>query len=153
MLRLLAWLVVAVLLGAAAFELALALGAGSLGTEPGGDAAGADTAFTLGALATLAGAAVAAGLAARRPSRVAALLAPSAAAFMVAHFFTYDPYFAPELRRYSDGGAVPLGWVVFVAIVAAATGALAYFQPRAGAVVTCLVLLLILLTTVFTGGH
>jgi hypothetical protein len=153
MLRLLAWLVVAVLLGAAAFELALALGAESLGPAPGDDVPGADTVFARGAVATLAGAAVAAGLAARRPSRVAALLAPAAAAFMAAHFFTYDAYFAPQLRRYSDGGAVSPGWVVFVAIVAAAAGVLAHFRPRPGAIVSCLVLLLILLTTVFTGGH
>jgi uncharacterized membrane protein YbaN (DUF454 family) len=151
MLRLLAWLVVAVLLGAAAFELALALGAGSFG--PGGeDVPGAEAVFALGALATLAGAAVAAGLA-RRPSRVAALLAPSAAAFMTAHFFTYDAYYAPSLRRYSDGGAVSPGWVVFVAVVALAAGVLAYFRPRPGAAVTCLVLLLILVSTAFTGGH
>ena len=84
---------------------------------------------------------------------MAALLAPSAAAFMAAHFFTYDAYYAPSLRRYSDGGAVPLGWVVFVAIVAVGAGVLAYFHPRPGAAVTCLVLLLILVSTVFTGGH
>jgi uncharacterized membrane protein YbaN (DUF454 family) len=152
MLRLLAWLVVAVLLGAAVFELALALGAGSLGRAPGGDVPGAGAVLAIGAVAMLVGAGVAAGLT-RRPSRVAALLAPSAAAFMVAHFFTYDAYYAPSLRRYSDDGAVPLAWVVFVAIAAAGAGALAYFQPRAGAVVTCIVLLLILLTTAFTGGH
>ena len=63
---------------------------------------------------------------------------------MVAHFFTYDSYYAPYRRRYSDGGAVSPGWVAFVAIVAVAAGALAYFRPRAGAAVTCLVLLLIL---------
>jgi uncharacterized membrane protein YbaN (DUF454 family) len=151
MLRLLAWLVVAVLLGAAAFELALALGAGSFG--PGGqDVQGADAVFAIGAVATLVGAGVAAALA-RRPSRVTALLAPAAAAFMVAHFFTYDSYYAPYRRRYSDGGAVSPGWVAFAAIVAVAAGALAYFRPRAGAAVTCLVLLLILVSTVFTGGH
>jgi hypothetical protein len=152
MLRLLAWLAVAVLLACAAFELALALGAGSFG--PGGaDVPGAEAVFSIGAVATLLASVVAAGLAARRPSRVAALLAPAAAAFMAAHFFTYDPYFAPQLRRYSDGGAVSPGWVVFVAIVAVAAGALTFFRPRPGAAVTCLVLLLILVTTLFTGGH
>src|SRR3954447_2117085 len=60
MLRLLAWLVVAALLGAAAFELALARGAGSLGPEPGEDVPGADIVFAIGALATLVGSAVAA---------------------------------------------------------------------------------------------
>ena len=59
---------------------------------------------------------------AARPEPVAALLAPAAAAFLVAYFFTFDPYYAPSERRYSDGGAVPLGWIVLCAVARARRG-------------------------------
>ena len=89
-----------------------------------------------------------------RPRAVAALLAPAAAAFMVAVFFTYDPYYAPNLRRYSDGGAVAGSWIAFVAGLTVAAAVLTRFRPRAGAVVSAALIWLVLLTTVAAGdGH
>ena len=134
-------------------RLALALGAGSVGPEPGDDVAGAGVIFTAALLAILAAIVLALAYAAR-PHTVAALLAPAAAAFLVAFVFTYDPYYAPTSRRYSDGGAVPLGWVAFVAALALVAGALTLVRPRAGAVTTSGVLVLLLFTTLFASdGH
>jgi hypothetical protein len=83
----------------------------------------------------------------------AALFAPAAAAFLVAFYFTYDPYFAPALRRYSEG-FVAGRWIVVVAALALANGVLTRLQPGIGRRTTSVVVLLVLLTTVFAGdGH
>ena len=152
MLRLSGWVVVATLLAAAAYELALALGAGSLGPESGDGVAGSGVVGVIALLAIVAAVAVAASASAY--PWPAALFAPSAAAFLVAFFFTYDDYYAPTLRRYSDGGAVAGWWVAIVAAVALGAGVLARLQPRIGRVMTVIVLFVVLLTTFFTGtGH
>ena len=42
-----------------------------------------------------------------------ALFAPAAAAFVVARFFTSDPYRLPSLQRYSEGwGAGGVAWIL-----------------------------------------
>jgi hypothetical protein len=84
----------------------------------------------------------------------AALFAPAAAAFLVTFFFTYDPYYAPDLRRYSEGGAAVGHWIAVVAVIAVGNGVLTWLQPRIGRFTTSGVLILVLLTTVFAGdGH
>ena len=151
MLRAAGWVLVGILVAAAAYELALALGAGSLGPDPGDDVAGSGAVRAVGLLAMLAASGVAL-LPGVRPWP-AALFAPAAAAFLVAFYFTYDPYFAPTLRRYSDGN-VAAGWIAVVAAIALANGVLTRLQPRIGRATTSVVLLLVLLTTVFAGdGH
>jgi hypothetical protein len=83
----------------------------------------------------------------------AVLFAPAAAAFLVTFYFTYDPYFAPTLRRYSEGN-VGGAWIAVVAVVALADGVLTRLQPRIGRVMTSGVVLGILVTTVLAGdGH
>jgi uncharacterized membrane protein YbaN (DUF454 family) len=152
MLKPVGWFLVGTLIAAAGYELALALGAGSPGREPGSDVAGSGVVQVIAFLAILA-AAVLSPFLDWRPLP-AALLAPAAAAFLVAFFFTYDPYFAPDLRRYSDGGAVAGRWIALVVIVALADGVLTRLQPRLGRVTTSLVLLVVLVTIVFAGdGH
>jgi len=146
------WLVVVTLVSAAGYEFALALGAGSLGPEPGDGVAGSGVVRGLALLAML----VAAGLGAipgLRP-RPAALFGPSAGAFLVTFFFTYDAYYAPTLRRYSDSGALALPWIAVVAALALADGVLAARRPQLGRVMTPVVLVVVLLTTLFAGtGH
>ena len=145
------WLVSGILVATAAYELALALGAGSLGPSPGDDVAGSGAVRVVALLAML----VAAGLAPLSGMRPwpAALFAPSAAAFLAAFYFTYDPYFAPSLRRYSEGNVGGI-WIAVVAAVALATGALTRLQPYVGRVMTSGVVVLVLLTTVLAGdGH
>jgi hypothetical protein len=153
MLRALGRAVVVVLFTAAAYEVALALGAGSVGPDPGEGVEGEGVVQAVALLAILAGAALGVVYAAR-PRAVAALLAPAAATFLVAFFFTYDPYYAPTRRRFSDDGAVPFRWIALVAAAALAAGVLARMRPRLGSLVTTGVLVVLLLTTLFVGdGH
>jgi hypothetical protein len=151
MLRWAGWLVFGTLVAAAAYELALALGAGSIGQDPGDDVAGATAVRLIAVLAMIAAAGLAP-LVASRPWPVA-LFAPAAAAYLVAFYFTYDPYFAPTLRRYSEGN-VAGRWIVVVVVVAVANGVLTWLQPRVGRFTTSAVLILLLLTTVLAAdGH
>jgi hypothetical protein len=152
MLRIAGWVVIGTLIAAAAYELALALGAGSIGPEPGEGVVGSGVVEPVAVVAMLA-AAVIAPFSRARPWP-AALLAPAAAAYLVAFFFTYDPYFAPTLRRYSDGGAVAGRWIAIFAVLALAVGVLTRLQPRLGRVTTSVVVLLLLVTSVLAGdGH
>jgi hypothetical protein len=82
------------------------------------------------------------------------LLAPAAACFVVPLYFTFDPYYAPSLRRYSDGGMFPPGWIVAVAAAAIVAGVLTWLVPRVGAPASALVLLALAFTAVLmVGGH
>jgi hypothetical protein len=151
-LRLAGWVVIGTLAAAGAYELALALGAGSLGPEPGDGIPGSWVIGLVAVLAMLAAAALAPFL--RPRSWPAALFAPAAAAYLVAFYFTFDPYFAPQLRRYSDGGNVAGTWIAVVAVVALAAGILTRLRPRLGAPLTSVVLLVLVATTVLAGdGH
>jgi hypothetical protein len=77
------------------------------------------------------------------------LLPLAAAAFLVARFESYDAYYAPALRRMSDGGLVSPLWVWFLCAEAVAVA----FVPRAQAVAAA-VLLLIACTALLAGaGH
>jgi uncharacterized membrane protein YbaN (DUF454 family) len=146
-----AWALIAVLGAAAAFELALALGAGSLGSAPGEGVPGEDTVAAVALLGMLAGVFLASVL---TESGTAAGLAPAAAAFVTARFFTYDPYYAPTLRRYSDGGAVPAWWIFTVIALALFVATVSLRARRVGAACTALTLLLCIVTAAFTGtGH
>jgi hypothetical protein len=151
MIRWAGWLVVGILVAAAAYELALALGAGSVGPEPGDEVAGSTVVQPIALLAMVAAAGLAP-LPGLRPWP-AALYAPVAAAYLVAFYFTYDPYFAPTLRRYSEGD-VAGRWIVVVAVVAVANGVLTRLQPRIGRYTTSAVVLFVLVMTVGAGdGH
>jgi hypothetical protein len=149
MLRRLGWLVVGVLLAAACYEIALALGAGSVGPAPGDDVVGATAVRLVALVAMLVGAGLAFASARRRESFVPPL-APAAACFLLAFFFTYDPYYAPTLRRYSEG-AVSLPWILVVMALALAAAAL---DARGGGVATSVVLVVVLVSVVLAAdGH
>jgi hypothetical protein len=151
MLRWAGWLVFGTLVAAAAYELALALGAGSVGPDPGDGVAGSTFVHVVALLAMVVGAGLAP-LSATRPWPTA-LFAPAAAAYLVAFYFTYDPYFAPTLRRYSEGN-VGGRWIVVVVAVAIGSGVLTYLRPRVGRFTTSAVLIILLLTTVLAAdGH
>jgi hypothetical protein len=150
MLRTTGWVVIGILLGAAAYELALALGAGSIGPEPGEDVPGAAAVRFVAVLAMLVGAVL---VAAKLGPPVAAFLAPAAALFVVPFSLTFDPYYAPTERRYTDG-MFPLGWIVAVAVAGLVAGVLTWLFPRVAAWVTIPALLLLALTAFFmVGGH
>jgi hypothetical protein len=152
MMRTTGWIVIGTLFAAAAYELALALGAGTLGPEPGDGVTGSDAVRLVALLAMVVACVLAIGFSVL-PSRTAALLAPAAAAFLVAFYFTYDPYFAPQLRRYSEGN-VAGRWIVIVGVLTLAAAILTRLRPRLGAAVTSGAILVVLATTVLAGaGH
>ena len=53
-----------------------------------------------------------------RRSVPAALFSVAAASLMVARFYTFDTYYLPTLKRYSDSGVFSSTWVFLVAMVA-----------------------------------
>jgi hypothetical protein len=130
-LKRLIWGDAVVLLAAAAFELALALGAAHVGSGPGDDAPGAAVAVPAGSLRMLIGILLAVIGAARRV-RSTAILSPAAGLFLTAFFYTEDPYFAPSRHRYSDGGAATATGIYVVLAAALVAGAVAWRKPRAG---------------------
>ena len=137
-----AWILVGLLVAAAAYELALAL---RHEISPHGE--GFVRVIVL--VAMLAGA----GLVFRGVGP-AGLFAPSAAFFVTARFYTGDPYYRPTFRAFADGGMFPLSWVVAVAVAGVVAGALTWLWPRVGAWASALALLVLAFTTVFmVGGH
>ncbi len=97
--------------------------------------------------------AYASGRSAERTS-VAPLVAPAAAAFVVARFYSFDDYYLPTLRRMSDGGGVPWQWIVILVVLALLAGVATKIRPRIGIAMTSLVLFMSVLTAVAEGvGH
>jgi hypothetical protein len=142
---------VAVLLGAACYEAAVALGALDVGPLPGDGPPGSGVVIGAAWVALV----LAAGLVAVSPQRpLVWLLAPAAAALVVARFYSYDPYYAPARRRMSDGGAVDGSWVALLCVAAVFAAAAVPTRPRVGRVATVTVLLLSFATVAFEGaGH
>jgi hypothetical protein len=98
--------VVSVLVAATIYELVIAV-IGVVGAVSGEAPSGEPIVYLLSLLAIFLGA-----LLALSPSRTSVFpLAPAAAAFVTARFYTADPYYAPTLRRYHD--AVVLGAPVY----------------------------------------
>ena len=148
-------IVVAILLGAAVYYVVLAVGPHGIGALPGDGPPGETVVGLSWVLASLAGAvlAVACAVRPRLPGPVH-LVAPAAALTALAFFYTYDPYYAPSLRRYSDHGAVAASGMFVVFGIAVAVGAVALRHRRLGAALTPFSLLLTLVTAVVAGdGH
>jgi len=147
---------VPVLLAAATgYEIALAAGALSIGRDPGDGAPGED-AVLASALLVMAIGTILAGLTSSRPAPRAALalVAPASAAFALARFYTYDPYYAPSLRRMSDGGLVNPIWMYGLLVAAVAVGAIAWRRPRSSATLTAACVAICAVTAlVESGGH
>ncbi len=134
----LAALVAVVAIGAG-YELAVALGLIGVGPQPGDPPAGSTlvVGVTLVALLVMGAVLLLAAPLSRRGrggwGRVAVPVAGWAAgAFLVARFYSYDPYYAPALRRMADGGMIPGRWVVLLLVATLAAGLLARRSSRAG---------------------
>ena len=143
--RALWWIVPAYLLGAAVYELALVAGGRTDGR--GGVVLAALFAMLAGAGLALLSAWI------KTPVWPIAALAPSAAAFSLARFYTYDDYYTAHLRRYSDNGTVQPAWMFVVTAAAIAAGVLTWRIPRIGAVVTAVVLVVLVGTTAVMSSH
>src|SRR6185312_14460196 len=120
---------IAVVAAGAAYELLVALGVIGLGPQPGDAPAGATTIVPLALLSLLVTGGVLLVAAIGGRSRIAwermvVPAAAAAAAFLVARFYSYDPYYAPDLRRMSDGGAVAGRWIAFVVAATLVSGLL-----------------------------
>ena len=143
--RALWWTAPAYLLGAAAYELALAVAGRTDGR--GGVVLAALFAMLVGAGLALVSVSV------ETPVWPIAALAPSAAAFTLARFYTYDDYYAPHLRRYAENGSVQPAWMFAVTAAAVVAGVLAWRLPRVGAVLTAGVLVALVGTTAVMSNH
>jgi len=149
----------AVVLGAA-YELLVALGVLGLGPRPGDRPAGAAAIVPLALIALLLIGVLllATVLGASRPKGWGWPIVPAAgaaaAAFLVARFYSYDPYYAPTLRRMSDGGAVAGRWIAVLVAATLVAGILVRRWPRAASAGTAAGVWAIALTAAVTGlGH
>ncbi len=155
MTRLLTWITAAILFGTAVYYFVLAVGPNGIGPLPGDGPPGETVVGLLWVLATLVGGVLAVVYAVRprRPGPVH-LLAPASAVSALVSFYTFDPYYAPGLRRYSDYATGAATWTWFVFGIAVAVGAVALRHRRLGAALTPFSLLLSLVTGVLVGsGH
>lgn len=146
-------LVAIVLACATGYEVAAALGWIPIGSVPGEGPAGGGAVFVAAVSALLVGS----GALASAPgseARLAPVVDLTAAAFVVARFYTFDPYYAPTLRRMSDAGFVAGSWVVMLVAAALVAAVVSIFRPRIGMRAGAVVSLLCALTAVAEGaGH
>jgi hypothetical protein len=86
--------------------------------------------------------------------RFPGLFAPLAALFVVARFYTGDPYYEPYFRAYGDGGLFSPGWVFGLLVLALAAGAATQLWRRTAPWESAVVLLLLAFTATFmSAGH
>jgi hypothetical protein len=143
-----------VLVFATVYEALVAFGVIELGSLPGEGPPGELTIALIAVLTMLvaAGLALVAALGARVP--FVYLLAPAAAAFLVARFYTFDPYYLPTLRRFSDDGMLSPELVYAVVALAVGVALLMLVHRRAGAALSVPVILVsALFAQVLVGGH
>jgi hypothetical protein len=148
---------VVVLFAAAAYEAAVALEWIPMGSQPGEDPPGQAVATTAAFLALVVGMGLgaAAALRMRATPRWPAVLVPAAAvAYLTAHFYAFDPYYLPTLRRFSDQGSVRPAWVLGVAVSALLDALAVGVRPRVGFALMPPVLFVCAVTVVAEGiGH
>ena len=139
--------VVAVLVAAAIYELVIAV-TGVVGQQPGEAALGETIVHLLALFAIFVAA-----LLALAPSHVSVSpLAPAAAGFVTARFYTADPYYAPTLRRYADGGLVAPAWMLALVALAVVAALVSVRRPEPGAVLTFGTLVLLFGIALFMGA-
>jgi hypothetical protein len=136
---------------ATAYEALIALELIGLGTEPGAGAPWEAAVLPTALIAML----IAVVLVLADPTtRLAAFVPLGAAAFMLARFYSFDPYYLPTLRRMSDGGLVSPALVYLVLVLSFGAAALIRMRPRAGSLLAApAVLACAFLTVVMPGGH
>src|SRR5438034_5743425 len=113
-------LIVVVLVACAAYEMGVALGALSLGSAPGEGPPGGDAVLGVALLTLFLGGLVSVAHRSGRfaPGAATALFGPTAVAFVATRFYSYDPYYAPNLRRMSDSGGISPTWIFLLIAIA-----------------------------------
>ena len=152
--RVVVFVTLGLLVLATGYEALVAFGVIELGSLPGEGPPGELRIALLAVLTMLvaAGLAFFAALGARIP--LLALLPPVSAAFLVARFYTFDPYYLPTLRRYSEDGTLPPELVFVVVALALVAAVLTFVQRRAGAALSVLAILACaFFAQVLVGGH
>ncbi len=86
-----------------------------------------------------------------RNGGVAALIAPAAALFVTARFYTGDPYYEPDFQSYAEGNS-PV-WIFALLGLAFLAMATTLLWRRTAAVESVAVLVLLLFTAMFMGLH
>jgi hypothetical protein len=134
-----AWTVVGYLLAAAVFELVLAL---RHTPSPRGEG----FVLLVALIAMLVGAVIV-----YRRSGVAALIAPAAAVFVTARYYTGDPYDKPFFQTYAESGS-PV-WIFVLLGLSILVAATTLLWRRTAAVESVAVLVLLLFAALFMGTH
>jgi hypothetical protein len=146
----LALLLAAVIAAAAVYELAVAVRWIEISRLSGEGPPHEDTMMVV-SLATAVGGAI---LIVVSPVRAAAAIPVAACALMLARYYSFDPYYAPALRRMSDGGVVAPLWVYAVTAVTIACAAALVLRPRDAAVPAAFAVLACAATVFFAAaGH
>jgi len=143
-------LVLAVLAVCTLHQVAVAASWIAMGPQGGDDPAGT-TAAIIAALVAMVAGALALGATVR--SRLAPLVPLAAVAFVVARFYTFDSYYAPTLRRMSDGGLVAPGLIYLLIVAAFIVAALMRKWPSAAPLGAALLVFSALLALVESAGH
>ena len=147
------WVVVVVLLAVTAYEVAVALEWISLGSDPGDDAPGQAVVTIAAFLALGVGMGLGIAGALRRgsvPRWPTVLIPVAAAAYLVGHYYAFDSYYLPTLRRFSDNGSIAARWVYGLAGVALVVAGVIAVAPRIG--LTLLPFVLFLCGVFVVGG-
>ena len=153
-LRLVVFVTLTLLVFVTTYEALVALGVIELGSQPGDGPAGEQTVALIAILAMLVGAGLALIAAFGAPVPFIGLLAPAAAAFLIARFYTFDPYYLPDLRRFSEDGMLPPALVYGVLALAVGAALLTLANRRLGAALSVPVILACaLFAQVVIGGH
>jgi hypothetical protein len=148
------WAVVLVLFAATAYEAAVALEWISMGSRSGDEATG-QAAVTIAAFVALLTGIVATVASRRILHRWPATLVPvAAAAYMAVHYYAFDSYYLPVLRRFSDRGYVPSAWLYGVVVAAVIVAVVIWGRPSVAPVLTPILLLICAGTVLAEGaGH
>jgi len=147
----LAWAALAALLAAAVYEALVALKAIPMGKQPGDGPPGGTFFSVCAAFAFL----LAIGLCVARAFAAApgdglvwAALAPAGFALLLARWLTFDPYYLPSLRRYTEGEIHAL-WIAIVGAASLVAALLSWRLPRVGTALASVVLVVTALTAWF----
>jgi hypothetical protein len=148
--------VLTVLAAAIVYETLVAVRVVELGSLPGEGPPGAGMmglVAAIGLLAPMLVSAVLVGVGTTAPA-LSALLAPAAGAYLLARFYSFDPYYLPSQIRYSERDFVPPIVVFALAALCVGAGLMTLRKRRVGLALGVPLILVCALTAFFSGlGH